>query len=82
MNESIARASCELRWLMKKGLADSARIGAFIMSVHGFPVYWHEDCDRSKNLLFIPTGDKELLVAADLEDVTWIKSTVKSGINV
>jgi len=32
----------------------------------------HEDCDGFKNLLFIPEGDKEILVAADLEDVTWM----------
>lgn len=32
----------------------------------------HEDCDGHKNLLFIPKGDQELLVAVDLEDVTWI----------
>ena len=32
----------------------------------------HEDCDGRKNLLFIPKGNQELLVAVDLEDVTWI----------
>ena len=32
----------------------------------------HEDCDGRKNLLFIPKGNQKLLVAVDLEDVTWI----------